>query len=120
MIKAYPKIFTIGQDYIKDIFNEDVEVTEKIDGSQFCFGRVNGELCCRSKGKQIFFDAPEKMFNEAVEFVIKNGDKINDNTVFYCEYLKKPHHNALNYERIPQNHLALFGISTIGDKFVSK
>ncbi|MBU1067341.1 hypothetical protein KKE60_06110 [Patescibacteria group bacterium] len=25
MIKAYPKIFSIGTDYIKDIFNEDVE-----------------------------------------------------------------------------------------------
>jgi hypothetical protein len=55
MIKAFPKIFAIGQDYIKDIFDGEVEVTEKIDGSQFVFGKLAGELYFRSKGKQQFF-----------------------------------------------------------------
>lgn len=34
MIKAFPKIFSIGTDYIKDIFKEEVEITEKIDDSR--------------------------------------------------------------------------------------
>ena len=34
MIQAYTKIFAIGTDYIRDIFNEEVEISEKIDGSQ--------------------------------------------------------------------------------------
>ena len=32
MLTAFPKIFAIGTDYIKDIFEEEVEITEKLDG----------------------------------------------------------------------------------------
>jgi hypothetical protein len=117
MIKAYPKIFTIGQDYIADIFKESVEITEKIDGSQFGFGKVNGELFCRSKGKQIFFANPEKMFSLAVDHVLRIESLIPDNTIFYAEYLQKPKHNILAYNRIPVNHLILFGKSGINDAF---
>ena len=52
-ISAYPKIFAIGTDYICDIFKDVVEITEKIDGSQFVFGKVSGELHIRSKGAVI-------------------------------------------------------------------
>lgn len=34
MIPAYPKIFALGTDYIRDIFSEPVEISEKVDG---CF-----------------------------------------------------------------------------------
>ena len=47
-IHAFPKIFTIGQDYISDLFKDDVEVTEKVDGSQWVFGKVGGDLLRRS------------------------------------------------------------------------
>lgn len=57
MIKAFPKIFAIGTDYIKDIFSETVEVSEKIDGSQFGFGKINGDVFMRSKGAQLFVGA---------------------------------------------------------------
>jgi len=49
MISAFPKIFTLGTDYISDIFKEEVEITEKIDGSQISFGKIEGELYMRSK-----------------------------------------------------------------------
>ena len=55
MIKAFPKIFAIGQDYIKDIFDGEVEVTEKIDGSQFVFGKLAGELYFEVKANSSFF-----------------------------------------------------------------
>lgn len=111
MIKEFPKIFTIGQDYIKDIFENNVEVTEKIDGSQFNFGKINGVFYMRSKGKQIFEEAPEKMFKEGIEYGLSIKDRIPDNTIFYTEYLQKEKHNVLKYNRIPLNHLILFGIS---------
>lgn len=118
MIKAFPKIFAIGQNYIRDIFDGPVEVTEKIDGSQLAFGKVNGELFIRSKGKVMVPDAPEKMFIPAVEYVNSIEDRIPDNTVFYCEYLRTPRHNCLKYDRIPTNHLVLFGMSdSYGSKF---
>ena len=40
---------------------------EKVDGSQFSFGRFDGELRVRSKGKEMVVDAPEKMFQRAVD-----------------------------------------------------
>jgi len=50
-MQAFPKIFTIGCNYILDIFKNEVEITEKVDGSQFGFGKINGELFLRRKGK---------------------------------------------------------------------
>ena len=117
MITAFPKIFAIGTDYIKDIFNEEVEVTEKVDGSQFAFGKIDGEFFMRSKGRQIFPETPDKMFKEAVDYALSLEDKVEDNTVYYCEYLRTPRHNMLTYERIPKNHLALFAVSNGRDRF---
>ena len=117
-IHAFPKIFTIGQDYIADIFKDEVEVTEKVDGSQWAWGRVGGEFHMRSKGKEQFAGAVDKMFEEAAEYV--QSLDLPDDTVFYGEYLRKPKHNTLCYQRVPQNHIALFGVSTIGGTFVSE
>lgn len=111
MIKAFPKIFAIGTDYIKDIFNSSVEITEKIDGSQFDFGKIDGVLYMRSKGATLYAEGSDKMFRLAVDYVVSIQDKIRDNTTYYCEYLKTPKHNILTYGRVPKNHLILFGVS---------
>jgi hypothetical protein len=108
MVHAFPKIFSLGQPYIKDIFNGEVEITEKIDGSQFVFGKINGELYMRSKGQQIIPENPQRMFREGVDYIVSIQDKLEDNQIHYCEYLQKPKHNVLAYDRIPKNHLALF------------
>lgn len=117
MITAFPKIFAVGTDYIRDIFNEPVEVTEKIDGSQFAFGKVNGQLYLRSKGAKLYAANPEKMFAEGIAYVEQIQDRLPDGMVFYTEYLKKPKHNTLAYSRIPKNHLMLFGAMHISQKF---
>jgi len=110
---AFPKIFTIGQGYIKDLFKEPVEVTEKVDGSQFVFGLIDGTLHMRSKGKEMFEGAIDTMFKEGAEHALDlfHRGLLAPNVVYYCEYLKKPKHNALKYDRVPTNHLALFGCS---------
>jgi len=115
---AFPKIFAVGQDYIADLFLDEVEITEKIDGSQFVFGRVNGEAKCRSKGKEQYEGAVDKMFMDAWDYV-HSVDLPND-ILFYGEYLRKPKHNTLCYQRIPRNHIVIFGASTPGDTFVSE
>lgn len=116
-IPSFPKIFAIGTNYILDIFNDPVQVTEKIDGSQFGFGKINGQLYMRSKGAQLFADNPEKMFAEAIDYVVSIEHLIPDNMAFYAEYLKKPKHNTLKYDRIPDNHLMLFGVMDATQKF---
>lgn len=117
MITAFPKIFTVGTDYIRDIFAEPVEVTEKIDGSQFAFGRVNGELWIRSKGAQLYIENPEKMFAEGIAYIEQIQERLPEGIVFYTEYLKKPKHNTLTYDRIPRNHMMLFGVMHVSQKF---
>lgn len=118
MIKAFPKIFAIGTDYIKDIFQNDVEITEKIDGSQFSFGKVNGELYMRSKGCIQYKDKHDKMFSLAVSYALSIESLIPDGMVFYCEYLKTERHNILKYNRTPKNNLIMFGASSINDCFI--
>ncbi len=117
MFSSFPKIFSIGTDYIRDIFNNPVEITEKVDGSQFSFALIDDELLMRSKGKQLFIENPEPLFKEGVEYVLSIRDKIPSNKIFYCEYLKKPKHNTLKYNRIPTNHLTLFSVLDITQKF---
>jgi hypothetical protein len=119
MISAFPKIFALGSPQIERIFNGEVEITEKIDGSQFCFGLIDNELVMRSKGKIIYRDCVDKMFSKAVDYVVSIENKIPNNTIFYCEYLRNPKHNVLSYGRIPKNNLMLFGVSTPERKFVS-
>jgi hypothetical protein len=119
MIRAFPKIFAVGTDYIREIFEGEVEITEKIDGSQFAFGKIDGEVYMRSKGKQQFAENPDKMFQKAVDYVLSVAHLLKDDTVYYCEYLQKNHHNALVYDRVPKNNLILFGVCDKSQKFIS-
>ena len=118
MIKPFPKIFAIGTPYVAEIFDDDVEITEKVDGSQFVFGVIDGELKMRSKGAEIFVEAPQKMFEAGVQYAAQlfHEQRLEDGTAYYCEYLQKPKHNVLAYSAIPRNHLSLFGVSNTGSE----
>ena len=71
---------------------------------------MNGELFVRSKGKEQDLDNPDKMFEGAVEFAKTIADKLPDNIALYGEWLSKPKHNVLAYDRTPKNGIALFGV----------
>ena len=118
-IKAFPKIFHIGDGMIPNLFKGEVEITEKIDGSQFAFGvDENGQVVMRSHGQELTNTDIPKMFKKAAEQVERIGEKLRDaqlkDIYFYCEYLEKPHHNTLTYSRIPYNNLYLFGVYNRG------
>jgi hypothetical protein len=55
---------------------------------------------------------PSSMFSAAVTSVAERNEmglfSAFDGVWFYGEYLRKPKHNTLNYDRIPQGHIALF------------
>ena len=112
MIRVFPKAWAVGHRNVQKLWDGPVEITEKVDGSQFAFGKIDGQLICRSKGAQLYLDNPEKMFIEAVEYVqsIAHYPIFNNNYSFYAEYLKQTKHNTLQYNDIPKNHLALFGV----------
>lgn len=114
---SYPKIFALGHRAIKDLFLDDVLVEEKIDGSQFSFGVFNGEFRCRSKGAELNPEYPEKMFSLAVENA-KSLD-LTEGYTYRAEYLQKPKHNSLAYDRIPTKNLILFDINASEEEYLS-
>jgi hypothetical protein len=114
MIGSYPSIYAIGHRAIGKIFDGPVVVEEKIDGSQFSFGIIDGELRIRSKGKHMELDAPEKLFSKAVEVVKSIESQLEPGFVYRCEYLQKEKHNTLRYGRVPAGHLVLFDVMENG------
>lgn len=115
---TYPKVWAIGHAAVTELFYDYIIVEEKIDGSQFSFGIFNGELKVRSKGQELVLDAPEKMFAKAVETVIAIKDKLQDGWTYRAEYLQKPKHNVLAYDRVPNNHLILFDINVGEEQYL--
>lgn len=109
-INSYPSIYAIGHRAIEDIFKTPVSVEEKVDGSQYSLMRYKDMLYCRSKGTQIVLDNPEKMFTKAVETAKELYPLLHDGWVYRCEYLQKPKHNTLAYDRVPHKNLILFDV----------
>lgn len=108
---AFPKILHIGDKQILDLFETEVEITEKIDGSQFGFGKTpEGELIMRSKGREIDLEVADKLFLPAITYVTSIADKIPNGWLFYGETLHAPRHSTLAYDRVPRNHIALFAV----------
>jgi hypothetical protein len=95
-----------------------VEITEKVDGSQMAFGVINGQLYARSRNKMLDLMEPDKMFELGVAHVKEIASRLQPGWTYYAEYLQKPKHNTLAYERTPTNHLALFGIKKPGEEFI--
>lgn len=112
MIPSYGKIFHIGHRSIRELFDGPVVAEEKVDGSQFSMMVKDDQLYCRSKGAEIHLGAPQKLFESAVEtaLALAHRGKLAEGVVYRCEYLAKPKHNTLAYDRRPLNHLALLDV----------
>lgn len=109
---SYPKIYNLGHRAVKDILDTEVNIEEKIDGSQFSFGLdFEGELHVRSKGAIMYLDAPEKMFTKAVETVKNLKGMLHPGWTYRGEYLAKPKHNVLCYNRVPDDNIIIFDIN---------
>ena len=107
-IGKFPKIWALGHRHTKSILEGPVEITEKIDGSQFGFGKVNNNVFCRSKNHELDLDNPDKMFKPGVSTVLTHEHLIPNNIMFYGETLAGPKHNVLKYDRAPEGNIALF------------
>lgn len=116
--QSYPKVFALGHRATADILKDPVIVEEKVDGSQFSFGRFGENLLIRSKGAIMNIDAPEKMFNRAAETVRELAPQLHDGWTYRGEYLAKPRHNALAYDRVPAKHIMLFDITTGNESYL--
>ena len=123
MLPSYPKVFSIGSEYIPNIFEGTVEVTEKVDGSMFCMGcSSDNQIVMRSKSKELFMKSYEKMFELAVNYVIDHQELLlkYPGMYFYGEFLNEPKHNVLCYNRVPKNNIILFGVFKESSGFYKK
>ena len=121
MIKSYPKILPLVGKYSEYALGVNVEVTEKIDGSQFVFGKdPDGKLHMRSKGALIQADGDVQiLFRPAVDHVLAIQDKLPIDTVFYSETLSCKRHNTLEYNRVPNNHIMLYGMTDFAQTHIN-
>lgn len=112
MIPSYGKIWNMGHRQLDKLFEGPVLVQEKIDGSYLAFGILDGRLQARSKGSALDLDAPDKMFALGAQTVQRLESQLTPGYVYCGEYLNKPKHNTLAYDRAPAQNVILFDIET--------
>lgn len=129
---THPSIVAVGHKAVQDLFSVDVNVEEKVDGSQFSFGLfpntdtpvvrtidgVDYGLKIRSKGAVMHPDAPMKMFEKGAEAVRARVDLLHPGWMYRAEYLAKPKHNALAYDRVPKDNVIIFDICTGHEEYL--
>lgn len=142
---SYPSIFNMGHKAIKELLTFEVNVEEKVDGSQFSFGKFSTYVCdlcgvseskhatfkdhsyvnndvvlrIRSKGAEMHPDAPMDMFKKGVESVKNRSNVLHLGWTYRGEFLAKPKHNALSYERTPDDYFILFDVQTGDQEYLS-
>ncbi len=109
-IPSYPSIFNLGHKALETFFDNPIIVEEKVDGSQFSFGIVDGELSARSKGSDLVIESPEKMFTKGIETVKELEGVLTPGWIYRGEYLQKPKHNTLMYGRVPERNIIIYDI----------
>ncbi len=109
------KYLKIPHLYLKDEVDKEQTfiVEEKVDGSQFrVWFDKEGAMHVGSKSVDDNIDLG--LFDKAIEVVKErfSDTKAKDRKywAFFFEYLKKPKHNTLAYDRIPKGHLVLFDV----------
>ncbi len=118
-IPSYPKIWNLGHPEIKDLFSGPVTIQEKVDGSQFSFMRdASGQIHCRSKSAIVNIAAPG-MFTLAVDTVLQIADRLIPGVVYRGEFLSKPKHNTLVYDRVPRGNIILFDVVSLHEIYMN-
>lgn len=113
----FPKIYRVDAPEVTGIFDGPVEITEKIDGSQFGFGLINDELVCRSKGALLHQGSTcAGLFAGAVVHVRSIKDSLTPGWFYYGEAVQNKRHNKLTYDRVPKGHIVLFGIKKVTEQ----
>ena len=118
MLHSYSTIFAIGHKAVQPLLSVPCLVEEKVDGSQFSFRfEQDGSTTMRSKGAEVHA-GDGGMFEEASHIEAEWCERWVGYT-FRCEYLQKPKHNVLTYQRTPKANLIVFDVETSDGDFLS-
>jgi RNA ligase len=110
-ISSYPSIYQAGHRATQELINHEVIIEEKVDGSAFSFALVDGQLSMRSKGCEVF-EGQEGFFGKAAQTCVLLKPLMTPGWVYRGEYLSKPKHNTLAYDRHPALHIMIYDIQT--------
>jgi len=117
----YPKIHNLGHSHIANLFQGEVLIEEKVDGSQFSFGMINGTLMARSKNQALNVENNDNgMFTKAIETIKELAPFLPEGYTFRGEFLQKPKHNTLCYDRVPNKNIILYDVETGSKAFVNR
>lgn len=115
---SYGKILQLGHKFTKDIFDDEVVIQEKVDGSFGLFCKKENEIEFRSKGKDQTYNT-DKLFIKALETVKSLKDKLTEGYTYFGEVIRLPKHNIIKYGRCPKGYIILFDIATGPECFLS-
>lgn len=88
-------------------------LTEKIDGSQFSWGLIDGTLHFRSRGGMIDASNPPGMFKPCIEHLQSISlNCFEEGCVYRGEAVTKAKHNSLTYSRSATGGIVLFHIDS--------
>lgn len=118
---SYTSSYNLGHRALAGLFAVPLVIQEKVDGSQFSFGVDPDtlELRCRSRVVEINLAAPEALFVKAIETAKALASELTPGWTYRGEYLAKPKHNALAYDRVPVKHIILFDVNTGSEEYLS-
>lgn len=117
-VSGYGKVWNYDDRPVREMFAsaQRIEIEEKVDGSQFSFGMLGGQLRMRSKGQEVFA-GNNCMFDLASETAsgLFEMDMLKEGVVYRGEYIKKPKHNTLCYGGVPEGHIVLYEVEQDGE-----
>jgi len=112
MTRRWPKVFAIGDRYTEGLWDGEVSITEKVDGSQLNVSLSSRDgLTFLTKGSVATLGDNNKLFHPAVSYFHSIESKLTPDWTYHGETLANPRHNTLAYDRVPKNHFALYGVS---------
>lgn len=109
-IHSYSKVYALGHSQLVGLTDEPVLIAEKLDGSQFGFGILEGVLRFRSKGVVVYPQDTTSMFANGVAAICEIADQLTAGYIYRCEYFKTRKQNAIQYDRVPARHVVIFDI----------
>ncbi|CAH6421083.1 RNA ligase [uncultured virus] len=98
------------------LFRGPVVVQLKIDGSNVSFWKhpETGQVLARSRSIMLDYANPKfrmsKMFLRFVDSINAVSDRLDPRFVYRGEYLEKPRHNCITYDRLPRHNVVLFDL----------
>lgn len=117
---SYSSIFCLGHKSVETLFNSEVLIEEKIDGSQISFGMYETEgLIMKSKGAILYPPIDNKLFKAACEYVISIQSLLPMNWTFRGEVLFREHHNTITYGRVPRHNIVIFDVDKGDQNYIS-